>query len=310
MTRHIVVGAGVAGQHHLRVLNIAGLDVLQVLDKSQVDFKSSFETTLQNSAHNTIWHICTPTETHIDYLKIILNANPNALIIVEKPIGSHALEKDYFAFFSGASVMVQSQYNYSKVVGIFSKMLAGIRAVDKIKIKIDFSKNRLEDNRFVDKQRKALGYEAFHQLTLLLRLFDSVRGSSFSDEFCESAVITESYSDYKFYQVRLSYKNFDILLRSNLTAHERMAKLGVAYSKDISISLHIEADDWYTGTPRQTHVIKTNLDEFVFEEDLMHTGVITCVDILSKSNSKMILSNQIRAFQVERLLDRIGAVVL
>lgn len=304
MTRHIVLGAGVAGRHHIRVLSERRLGVGIVLDASHDGFAQKWKQALATEPGDTLWHICTPTETHLPYLREVLTARPSAALIVEKPIGRPGDANAFSRLADGAAVMVQNQYSYAHVVAALAKAAGGAASSGPLRIEISFAKRRDNPGRFEDQERKALGYEGFHQLAIALRLIEMLRGPDSASAFASSAPLLTASNGASGYRLHFATSGLEAVLESRLDSASRSANIKIIARGGEPTSLSFETVDWFTGSPRQTHVIHARGQEFILEEDLMDTGIAACVAAISTRDTREILSNQRRALAIEGMLDR------
>lgn len=293
MTCHVVLGDGVAGRHHQRVIRSAGRTVLAVADNGQANFAEAWRRLLRVAPPETIWHICTPTNSHLAYLGQILAARPGAPIILEKPIGRPGEKRLFRRLVAKAPVVVQSQYSYARVVEPLRDILASWRQDRPLTIKIDFGKQRPLDGRFIDADRGVFGYEVFHQLALGVRILraDGAR-----------LRVVDARLGPRAGHVRLAAGKHRLELSSDLDSSHRYARICVL-SDGQQAELAFEATHWFTGTPRQTHLLSTRGAETVFEEDLMYTGILAGVDALERLDWGRIRENQSLATSIETLLD-------
>jgi hypothetical protein len=162
------------------------------------------------------YDICTPTDIHIDILEEILEKQPTAQILVEKPlcndIDSYKKFNDLIENNQECRVMLSENYLYSEAL----KKIKGIIEQKRLKIKkiqIEFSKDRREDiqnGRFIDKRLQGIGIEIPHIFGILYSLgftdfkFDEVNynqnthdlsSTKFRDELFINATSNETNID-------------------------------------------------------------------------------------------------------------------
>jgi hypothetical protein len=179
-----VAGYGVAGRLHAAILAAEGANVA-VLDPKHQDLPKAYRTFQHEitdlpksvAAATALWSICSPTADHLPILRAILERNPGARVLLEKPAclaheisGLDALLKTH----SDARVRVVDQYRHSRVLPELTALINVMEpgaAIDRIRI--TFSKNRIADisrGRFVDRSYGVLGYEWLHMLAVLRHL--------------------------------------------------------------------------------------------------------------------------------------------
>jgi predicted dehydrogenase len=303
VTRHIVIGAGVAGHQHIRVLAETGRELAAVLDLAQDRFAHALREALEREPDNTIWHICTPTDTHLAYLRLLLGQRPQAPIILEKPIGRKGDLSEFAALTNGRPVVVQSQYNHAVVIALLASQVSGSEAAP-LAIELDFAKRRHSGGRFVDRDRRAIGYEGFHHFAIVLRIVEAARGDAGRCAFAQHAQVLRASNDACGYELVLEHDGVRARLGSRLDEDGRSSRIAVAHGSDAPTLLSIENDLWYTGAVRQTHLLAGPKIEAIFEEDLMQTGLNACIAALSTGDRRAVRQNQRRAVEIEQLLDR------
>jgi predicted dehydrogenase len=122
------------------------------------------------------WDICTPPETHLGVMQKIIELDPNANIIVEKPIclsSQIPALQELLKGFQG-KIVVNENYLSSDVTQTVMQV-----AFDKLRIKprkivVEMDKNRIADvkkGRYVDPEG-AFKYEGTHMLTILQSILE------------------------------------------------------------------------------------------------------------------------------------------
>ena len=184
-----VVGYGVAGRLHARILKEYGANVCIVdprfqnlPDTYQVDNIPDLMASLGDMVR--IWTVSCPTHEHLNAVSQILQVAPTARILLEKPAcQAHeiGLFRDLLAAHPQARVVIVDQYRHSRVIDRFHEIAAaqfGETGADQIEIR--FHKDRgdqIETGRFVDHSYGVLGYEWLHMLTILERVLGPDFGS-------------------------------------------------------------------------------------------------------------------------------------
>jgi Oxidoreductase family, NAD-binding Rossmann fold len=303
VSTHVVIGDGVAGRHHLRVLRALGRSA-RVLDIAQPDFNRACRAVLDAADGEEIWHVCTPTRTHLDYVRTLVAAAPRPRIILEKPIGRPGESEAFRSCAEQADIVVQSQYGYARVVEALVRLAGEGLRTGPLAIGVVFRKDRAGGGRFVDADRHALGYEGFHQLAIGLRLVEALRGNAAARAFAGSARLSLNRCDVTGFDLGLEADGVRMELSSVLDRDPRSASVGLTDQTGRRLALHFETDRWRTDQPRQLHAIHAQEEEFLIEEDLMQTGVLTCLSALERRDMAGIARNQARALEVEALLDR------
>ncbi|MCG8023588.1 MAG: hypothetical protein JAZ02_06350 [Candidatus Thiodiazotropha endolucinida] len=304
MSGHVVIGGGVAGRHHLRVLSDLGRDAVQLIDIADPDYERRWRNVVDAISGEEIWHVCTPTHTHLDYLSLLGEVSPQARVILEKPIGRPGESTAFIHQMKRVDVMVQSQYGYARVVDAFAHFARDSTQDGPLEIDIAFSKKRYSDGRFEDPDRCAFGYEGFHQVAIGLRLIEIFRGELAARLFADTARLAIRRSDLSGYEFEMEANAVRMSLSSVLDREPRSSRITVKGSDGREIALSFETDRWCTGQPRQLHSIHVSGGEMLIEEDLMRTGIETCLNMLEEGDRRGIARNQARALEIEMLLDK------
>lgn len=294
-----------AGSHHLRVLDALGRSA-RLLDIAQPAFDSARRAVLESVDGEEIWHICTPTHTHLDCVRTLIATVPRPRIILEKPIGRPGESKIFRACAERADIVVQSQYGYAHVVEAMVRLVGQEAWSGPLAIALVFRKKRTGDGRFTDHDRYALGYEGFHQLAIGLRLVEALRGFAAARAFAGSSKLSIRRFDASGFDFGLEAEDVYIGLSSTLDCGPRTAVVELRNQTARRLALHFETDHWRTNQPRQLHAIYHEQEEILIEEDLMQTGILTCLGALERRDTTGIARNQARALEIEALLDRVS----
>ncbi|WP_293577525.1 NAD(P)-dependent oxidoreductase [Phaeobacter sp.] len=186
-----VVGYGVAGRLHARILKEFGANVCIVdprfqnlPDTYQVENIPELVASLGDMVK--IWTVSCPTHEHLNSVSQILQVAPTARILLEKPAcQAHEIElfRELLDSHPQARVVIVDQYRHFAVIDRFREIAEayfGDRGADQIEIR--FHKDRrdqIDTGRFIDHSYGVLGYEWLHMLTILERIlgpdFDNYR---------------------------------------------------------------------------------------------------------------------------------------
>ncbi len=171
-----IVGYGVAGQLHHRLFAEIGLTArlvdLVAADPSGGPPTYTQITDVPDTSPIDLWSVCTPTDNHLATVKQILNREPRARIVIEKPLCRPSEISEIvklMANYNESRIVVMNQYSYAKLPALLMAML---RNTDQplVNVKVAFSKDRREDvaaGRFVDSDYGVFGYEWLHMLAIL-----------------------------------------------------------------------------------------------------------------------------------------------
>ncbi|WP_172292348.1 Gfo/Idh/MocA family oxidoreductase [Pseudoruegeria sp. HB172150] len=196
-----VVGYGVAGRLHARILKEYGANVCIVdprfqnlPDTYQVDNIPELMASLGDMVR--IWTVSCPTHEHLNAVSQILQVAPGARILLEKPAcqaNEIGLFQNLLASHPQARIVIVDQYRHSSVIDRFCEIAAaqfGEAGADQIEIR--FHKDRgdeIETGRFVDHSYGVLGYEWLHMLTILERVL-----SADFDSYCAQGLARSEFS--------------------------------------------------------------------------------------------------------------------
>lgn len=168
----VVVGVGMIGSRHADCFRRAGRRVVTVDGKNGADFDRA--AAVPNPTRVDTWVVAVPTSAHLPVLREILDRQPNAHILLEKPACDHDEIADLDRIIRqhpDARVVVNDVYAYSESVRRFASLAKEFGELDQIrKITVEFTKNRqldVSNGRFVDTGYGEAGYEFFHMLSIL-----------------------------------------------------------------------------------------------------------------------------------------------
>lgn len=176
--------------------------------------------------------------------------------------------------------------------------------INTLDIDISFCKKRSTSGRFEDRERSSLGYEGFHQIAIGLRLIELINGRVALDSFIESASLKLTHCNAQGFSLIMKTDEIQLSLCSVLNSDPRRSNVSFIENKTRRMSLDFETDQWCTDQPRQLHLIDTDGDSILVEEDLMEIGIAACVDALERMDEAGIARNQARAMEIELILDR------
>ncbi|MFS4108437.1 Gfo/Idh/MocA family oxidoreductase [Streptomyces sp. PD-S100-1] len=185
LPRVCVVGYGVAGRLHHRLLEAAGLRVCTV-DPALTAAPAGAHR-LRPVEHSPavrdvpgpvdLWSLCTPTQVHVDVLADVLERDPRARVIMEKPACRardvprllELLERH-----PEARVVVMNQYRHAHALRLLDDLRRQHLPDQPVTaVRVAFSKDRRADmaaGRFVDRDHGVFGYEWPHMLAVASRL--------------------------------------------------------------------------------------------------------------------------------------------
>ncbi|TQN28423.1 oxidoreductase family protein [Haloactinospora alba] len=202
-----VVGYGNAGRLHTQILTELGADITIIDPKHQDVPKGhhSFPHDVANlptvrAAAIDLWSICCPTADHLPVLRAVLEHNPAARVLVEKPAcQGHEIEEftSLLATHPRARVLVNDQYQHSTVLPAFTDLLREYEGQAPIThAAITFTKDRTADianGRFIDRTYGVLGYEWLHMLAVLSRVLPAPLVEAYFASIPEAAELWATY---------------------------------------------------------------------------------------------------------------------
>jgi hypothetical protein len=177
-----VVGFGAVAELHTRQLRAIGVDVLGVLEvcperrrQARAERLRAIESLAQAAEPSpTFWDICVPTSMHFAVLSQILGAQPEAHVLIEKPVCQPSEVAALCALPSAvrSRITVNENYLTSRVTEAVRDWVAA-RHVRPRRVVVEMTKNRGADaarGRFIDAELGVLGYEGPHLLAILRQL--------------------------------------------------------------------------------------------------------------------------------------------
>ncbi|MGW5328343.1 Gfo/Idh/MocA family oxidoreductase [Streptomyces sp. NPDC004014] len=193
LPRVCVVGYGVAGRLHHRLLEAAGLRVCTVdPELTGVPVGAHSRRPIEHSpavrdmpGPVNLWSLCTPTQVHTDVLAEVLERDPRARVIMEKP-ACRAQDVprllELLERYPEARVVVMNQYRHAHALRLLDDLRRQHMPDQPVTaVRVAFSKDRRADmaaGRFIDRDHGVFGYEWPHMLAVASRLLppDTYRG--------------------------------------------------------------------------------------------------------------------------------------
>ncbi|MGV9418107.1 Gfo/Idh/MocA family oxidoreductase [Streptomyces sp. NPDC003674] len=193
LPRVCVVGYGVAGRLHHRLLEAAGLRVCTVDPAlTGVPVGAHSRRPIEHSpavrdmpGPVNLWSLCTPTQVHTDVLAEVLERDPRASVIMEKPACRAQDVPRLLALlerYPEARVIVMNQYRHAHALRLLDDLRRQHMPDQPVTaVRVAFSKDRRADmaaGRFIDRDHGVFGYEWPHMLAVASRLLppDTYRG--------------------------------------------------------------------------------------------------------------------------------------
>ena len=126
-----------------------------------------------------LWDICVPPEEHLPVMKQIAAVDPNARIIVEKPICMSYQVQELYEMLAGfqGKVVVNENYMSSGITETVLRMAFETLHLTPRRIVIEMDKNRIVDikrGRYVDPEG-AFKYEGTHILTIVQAILERLK---------------------------------------------------------------------------------------------------------------------------------------
>jgi hypothetical protein len=198
MQQCVRIGHGNVAALHDQKLQNCGVKIIGVLEtdpakKAKIKeggffFCATYEEAKQLSPD--FWDVCVPSDQHVAVIKNIIQIDPQASILVEKPLCLyHQLPEltDVLKNFHG-KLVVNENYLSSHITQRVKEIAFHELKLSLTQIVVEMDKNRVEDfkkGRYIDNEG-ALKYEGPHMLTILQNL---------GEEFCPQGEINILYED-------------------------------------------------------------------------------------------------------------------
>ncbi|ONI71043.1 hypothetical protein ALI144C_51790 [Actinosynnema sp. ALI-1.44] len=170
--RVVIVGTGSIGSRHLGCCEQAGHQVLTVDSNGRADCDRV--ALVPDPSSVDAWVVATPTAAHLLVLEEILRYQPDARVLLEKPVCYPAELPDLTRMIHQhprCRIVVNDVYTYSRAVRRFAESVRRFSEFDPItRITVEFTKNReldVANGRFVDTGYGEAGYEFFHMLSIV-----------------------------------------------------------------------------------------------------------------------------------------------
>jgi hypothetical protein len=179
-----ILGLGKVGSLYERAFrnplnSVLGIDPHPRAESVSIPIVPEIKWLPKNRRKPDLWVIASPTALHLSHIEKILEIDPTARVITEKPICAPG-EIDAFlsliAKFPEAKICVNDLYSISPATSAWVNSISEIKSPLQ-SLKIEMSKNRQRDDRngrFQDLEFGALGYEGFHLFSLLSSAFEAV----------------------------------------------------------------------------------------------------------------------------------------
>ncbi len=181
-----VVGYGAAGRLHAGILSEAGMRVTVIDPKHDQSpavpppVYESVEALDAATGSPDLWSVCAPTGDHLSLLRQILDRDPNARILLEKPAcyGHEIPDFEHLLnIHPHARIVVNDQYRHSRALSRLGALIGELAPGQPIDhITVTFTKDRRQDistGRFVDRIYGVLGYEWLHMLAVVRQILPS-----------------------------------------------------------------------------------------------------------------------------------------
>ncbi|WP_328609541.1 Gfo/Idh/MocA family oxidoreductase [Amycolatopsis sp. NBC_00345] len=172
-----VVGYGVAGHLHESLMRDWGARVSVVEAGPVADPPARLWPSLDQvpRPHQVdVWSVCTPTDTHLPTVRMILGRCPDARLIVEKPLCRPGELDEFAALLAAhpsARLVLVDHYRYAVAPKVLSRLRAESAGEAPVSaVRVSFAKDRRADaatGRFVDRAFGVFGYEWLHMIACL-----------------------------------------------------------------------------------------------------------------------------------------------
>ncbi|MDG5806146.1 ABC transporter ATP-binding protein [Streptomyces ossamyceticus] len=173
-----MIGFGAAGRLHQRLLADLGFDV-SVVDPAPgapvdgVPVIDRIEEAVRRRPVD-VWSVCSPTATHVATVAHVLAVDPEARLLVEKPLCRTWEIPRLRALFDDhpeARLVIMDQYRHSQAMALLRTLRSELALRHPLRaVRVGFGKDRRTDiaaGRFVDHDYGVFGYEWLHMLALV-----------------------------------------------------------------------------------------------------------------------------------------------
>jgi len=186
------VGNGVAAKIHrqnfpndTKVLGLVVRNIKKHKEKVKGDENLDKDIFIVNSMKNAyelvndkdfIWDVSASTEEHYNVLTSILSCDPEAKIMIEKPVGGPLLIdsfQDVVGKYPEARITITENYANSNITKKMKELIQKFNLNNPLRIIVEFTKNRIRDyerGRYICKDVGAFGYDSSHMLTIVSKL--------------------------------------------------------------------------------------------------------------------------------------------
>lgn len=181
-------------QHGVQTIGILEISPERIRDLEQAGFRAIGSVREAVSLQPDFYDICTPTHARLEILRQLCTLDPQANILIEKPICDFqdiAQIQQLLQHHRGR-IVVNENYASSSVTVAVQQELAS-RGITASRLIVESTKNRGADflaGRFIDRRLGALGYEGSHLLALIGEFGEGYEMSRLLDSDVDSIQIS------------------------------------------------------------------------------------------------------------------------
>lgn len=168
------IGNGNVASWHEKKLSDIGINTLGIIEPNSVKQQEAVKRGINVFSSFTkaaemrplFWDICSPTDTHVEIIRNIIEIDNEANIIVEKPVCNYEQIKilcELLQEFKG-KLVVNENYIVSSVTHQIKELIVSLK-ITPHRVVSEMTKNRINDfinGRFIDDKLYAFGYEGSH----------------------------------------------------------------------------------------------------------------------------------------------------
>lgn len=229
------VGNGSVALWHEKKLRDIGIQTLGIIDpnlvkqqeavKRGINLFSSFAKAAETRP--LFWDICSPTDTHVEAIRNIIEIDNEANIIVEKPICNYSYIQRLCELLKGfkGKLVVNENYLSSSVTQKIKELIISLK-ITPYRVVSEMTKNRINDfinGRFIDNKLYAFGYEGSHIVMNVMALGEKYLPQKIRKVFYEDINIDINDKNYFLPKQGIAQKDYtaingaEVILYTSMT---------------------------------------------------------------------------------------------
>ena len=212
-----------------------GINTLGIIDPNSVKQQEAVKrginvfSSLEQAAEirPLFWDICSPTDTHVEVIRNIIEIDNEANIIVEKPICNYEQIQilcELLQEFQG-KLIVNENYIASSVTQKIKELIISLK-ITPHRVVSEMTKNRINDfinGRFVDNKLYAFGYEGSHIVANVMALGKEYFPQKVGNIFYQDIDININDKNYFFPKQGMVEKHYTAVNGAEVVLYTSMA---------------------------------------------------------------------------------------